>query len=153
MVINPESLIKPLISWFAHHQSVALKLGQPLRNDEIRLAERIGCAEPRRVRIHYCQEMPAVKNPDLIEAFAHYGFHLGDATGLCLGYGIYIDQSQKGDRRIIAHELTHTLQFERFGGTQGFLMEYISQFMAFGYQLMPLEKEARKNERLALDPQ
>lgn len=144
--MNAEMLLKPLVSWFAYHQTVALNTGIKLRNSESQLAELIGCQDPNIVRLVYCNEMPVVKSKALKDAFSQYDFNIGDASGLCLGYGIFIHKSKKGDGRILAHELTHTMQFERFGGIAGFLNEYISQFLKFGYDRMPLEKEARSNE-------
>ena len=72
----------------------------------------------------------------------------GDALGLCLGYGIFLKKDVKGDSRILAHEITHTLQFERFEGVREFLTAYIQEFLIYGYSAMPLEKEARSNEKL-----
>ncbi|MFM7079754.1 MAG: hypothetical protein ACKOYC_08170 [Bacteroidota bacterium] len=148
MPLNPELLLKPMISWFSYHQSVALNNGVKLKQPEKDLALSIGCDRPDKIRIVHCNDMPTVKSQALLAAFTQYEFNLGDATGLCLGYGIFIHRSQKGDGRILAHELTHTLQYERFGGTSGFLNEYISQFLKFGYHQMPLEKEARANEKM-----
>ena len=145
--MKPELLLKPLVSWFAHHQSVALRCGIKLSTSDQKMAEQIGCLDPKRIRVVYCNEMPEVKSKVLRDAFSRYDFSLGDASGLCLGHGIFIHKSQKGDNRILAHEMTHTMQFEQCGGTTRFLSEYISQFLKFGYHKMPFEVEARLNEK------
>jgi hypothetical protein len=58
------------------------------------------------------------------------------------------------DRRLIAHELTHVMQYERFGGTEAFLKEYVKE-VAFppGYPHGPLESEAAQMaDRICQNP-
>ena len=61
---------------------------------------------------------------------------------MTFGHGIVIRNGSHG-RGLIAHELTHVMQYERFGGIDGFLKEYIKE-VAFppGYPHGPLEQEA-----------
>jgi hypothetical protein len=49
------------------------------------------------------------------------------------------------DRRLIAHEPVHVMQYERFGGIEAFLKEYVKE-VAFspGYPNGPLEREANR---------
>ena len=44
---------------------------------------------------------------------------------------------------MIAHELVHVMQYERFGGIEAFLKDYVKE-VAFppGYPYGPLEREA-----------
>ncbi|MFN5223618.1 MAG: hypothetical protein ACK5DJ_05475 [Bacteroidota bacterium] len=144
----PPEFIDSLVKWFAYHQSNALRTGKKLNGREIELAKEIGCQYPDKIRVIYVDEMPKVKSPILIEVMDQDGFNFGDALGLCLGYGIFLKKDGKGDSKILAHEITHTLQFERFEGVREFLTAYIQEFLIYGYSAMPLEKEARSNEKL-----
>ncbi|MFM7823036.1 MAG: hypothetical protein ACKPB3_04585 [Bacteroidota bacterium] len=144
----PAEFIDSLVKWFAYHQSVTLRTGNKLNSRQLELAHAIGCIKPEMVRLLHVDEMPKVKSPILGKVMDQAGFDFGDAHGLCLGYGIFIHNDRKGDARILAHELTHTLQFERFNGARNFLESYVQQFLVYRYQSMPLEKEARMNEKL-----
>jgi hypothetical protein len=48
-------------------------------------------------------------------------------------------------RRLVVHELVHVMQYERFGGIEAFLKEYVKE-VAFdpGYPHGPLEQEAER---------
>ena len=42
----------------------------------------------------------------------------------------------------IAHELAHTEQYERLGGIEPFLRQYLSECLTIGYPAAPMEQEA-----------
>ena len=144
----PTEFLDSLVKWFAYHQSIALKTGIKLNSRQIELAKAVGCLKPDNIRILYVDDMPKVKSAVLREIMDQAGFNFGDAYGLCLGYGIFIKTDGQGDPRVLAHEMTHTLQFERLNGARNFLEVYVQQFLVYGYTSMPLEKEARLNEKL-----
>lgn len=60
-------------------------------------------------------------------------------------FGIYIHESQRGNKNLLEHELVHWQQYQRLG-----LFKFYSQFKKelkeFGYDKAPLEIEARFNE-------
>jgi hypothetical protein len=144
----PNECIGSLVGWFGYHQGIAIKTGKKLTRSQMDLAITIGCNQPDKIRILFVSEMPEVKSQMLRKVMDQAGFNFGDAYGLCLGYGIYILKGGKGDSRVLAHELTHTLQFERLKSARAFLLTYVNQYILFGYKDMPLEKEARTNEKL-----
>ena len=45
-------------------------------------------------------------------------------------------------RALIAHELVHVMQYERFGGILPFLRQYLSECLTIGYPEALLEQEA-----------
>jgi hypothetical protein len=63
-------------------------------------------------------------------------------SGMTFGHGIVVKNGQY-DRRLVAHELVHVMQYEKFGGIEAFLKEYVKE-VAFppGYPHGPLEREA-----------
>jgi len=60
-------------------------------------------------------------------------------------FGIYIKESQKDNQALIDHEKVHWRQFRR-RGLSGFYIPYFIQLKKYGYDGMPMEKEARANE-------
>jgi hypothetical protein len=68
-----------------------------------------------------------------------------DTAGLTLGYGIYICGGYF-DRRLLSHELRHVHQYEKAGGIAAFLNVYLMQIAEYGYDLAPLEVDARNHE-------
>jgi hypothetical protein len=75
----------------------------------------------------------AAEETDLISAFI---------VGVTLRYGIFIRSDCWNDRRLIFHELVHTMQFERAGGIRPFLEPYLRECITIGYPDAPLEREA-----------
>jgi hypothetical protein len=47
-----------------------------------------------------------------------------------------------GDRRLVAHELAHTMQYERLGSVRAFLRQYLVECLTTGYAGAALELEA-----------
>ncbi|PYJ26085.1 MAG: hypothetical protein DME91_00515 [Verrucomicrobia bacterium] len=74
---------------------------------------------------------------------------LADATqlisaltgGLTLRYGIFIRSDCRFNRAMVVHELGHTAQYERLGGFESFLRQYLSQCLTIGYPEAPMEQE------------
>jgi hypothetical protein len=65
---------------------------------------------------------------------------------MTFGHAIVL-KAESYDRHLIAHELGHVLQYERFGGIEPFLKAYIPELVDPPYYPNgPLEQEA---ERLA----
>lgn len=60
-------------------------------------------------------------------------------------FGIYILESQKNNKELLAHEIRHWRQYQKLGLIR-FYYEYASQMIQFGYDKMPLEIQARTNE-------
>ena len=67
----------------------------------------------------------------------------GNANGRCLPpFGIFIDESQRGNRELLNHELVHWYQYKKLGLLE-FYMGSIIQNIKYGYDNAPLEIEAR----------
>jgi hypothetical protein len=60
--------------------------------------------------------------------------------GLTLRYGIFIRSDCRSDRTILVHELAHTTQYERLGGFEPFLRQYLSECLSVGYPAAPMEQ-------------
>jgi hypothetical protein len=62
--------------------------------------------------------------------------------GLALRYGIFIRADCWRERGLIAHELAHTGQYERLGGIEPFLRQYLGECLIIGYPAAPMEQAA-----------
>lgn len=60
-------------------------------------------------------------------------------------FGIFISESEKDNQNLLEHEKVHWKQFRR-RGLSGFYPSYLYQLKKYGYDGMPMEKEARFNE-------
>lgn len=144
-MITPEQFqeLLPLVcKWAEDQERVALRDGEPLTPGQTADAVKIGVAHPDRVRLLKVESMPIPQHPALSAA--------GEATklitpltgGLSLRYGIFVRADCWGDRRLVFHELVHTLQYERLGGFQQFLQQYLHECLTVGYPAAPMEQEA-----------
>ena len=116
--------------------------GVPLLEEESADAERLGVREPDRVRLLCLASVPVPDDPLLRAAAATIQFLTPATRGLALRYGIFVRRDCWRDRRLIAHELVHTAQYERLGGIDAFLRQYLFECLTIGYPSAPLEQEA-----------
>lgn len=60
-------------------------------------------------------------------------------------FGIYIKESEKDNQALIEHEMIHWKQYQE-KGLLNYYFTYLKQIKQYGYDKMPMEKDARKNE-------
>ena len=94
------------------------------------------------MRILVLDGIPLPNDPGLRQLAAETELITDRTAGMTFGHGIVLKKGSI-DRRLIAHELVHVMQYERFGGIKAFLKEYVKE-VAFppGYPNGPLEREA-----------
>lgn len=137
-----ERLLPLAARWAENLEGRILAQGVPLSPEELRDAKSVGVGEPERVRLLCLASVPVPDDPLLRAAAAAVQFLTPATRGLALRYGIFVRRDCWRDRRLIAHELVHTAQYERFGGIEPFLQQYLSQCLTIGYPAAPLEQEA-----------
>ncbi|MDF1657959.1 MAG: hypothetical protein P1U58_10130 [Verrucomicrobiales bacterium] len=134
-------LLLPLgTRWAERQESLILREGRPLSEWETMWATDVGVKKPEAVRI---LPVPRIPTPGswftrLLRIFSE------GPTGMAVNYGIYLEASQATNPSLLVHELTHVAQFERLGGIESFLREYITQCIRDGYWESDLEIEARE---------
>ena len=64
--------------------------------------------------------------------------------GLTLRYSIFIRDDHWGQRRLVVHELAHTMQYERLGSIEAFLRQYLHECITIGYPAAPMEQRAQR---------
>ncbi len=129
--------------WVRKQEAAILRDGRPLSEWERMWAYDVGVRKPEDVRI-----LPVPRVPTPGQGFARmmntfFGFLTEGPTGMAVNYGIYLEASQATNPSLLVHELTHVAQFERLGGVEAFLREYLTQCVRDGYWESDLEQEAR----------
>ena len=148
-----ETLLPLACQWAAAQEQRILAQGERWSNLELADARRIGVAAPERVRLLYVPEIPIPAHPALRAAAEETQLISPLTGGLTLRYGIFIRSDCRFHREMVVHEFGHTAQYERFGGFEPFLRQYLSEYLTIGYPAGPLEQEAIEIAALLCRPQ
>lgn len=137
--------------WVRQRQAQILRDGVALSQAQQRLAVMLGVRQADRVRLHATPRIP-LPLPLFARTLAERtGWLSPHIAGMTLGYGIALreDCCRGGvaDARLLAHELVHVAQYERLGGINGFLRQYVRECLWPGYPRGALECEAHAAER------
>ena len=152
--MNPQQLLEALAKqyfpaicqWVAEQERLILAHGHSLSPDQQIDAYRIGVKHIDKIRVMAVNEIPQISIPSLQPILSTMGLISPQTIGISFQYGIYLRKDYLSDRRLLVHEMTHSMQYERLGGIEGFLKQYVEEIISFGYQESPLEIEARKIE-------
>lgn len=135
-------------SWAEGQEAIILREGVELTPSLLEAAQKLGVAQPQRVRLRAVEQIPLPLHPILRALAERTGLISPLTAGMTLRYGIFIRSDCWGDRRLVVHELAHVVQYERFGGFQPFLERYMGECLTPpGYPFGPLEQEAKAAEQ------
>ena len=129
-------------TWAEEQERRILREGVPLTPAQFGDARTIGVAHPERVRLLSVPRIPVPENPMLRAAAEATQLISPSTAGLTVRCGIFIRVDCWGDRGLVFHELVHTLQYERLGGFEPFLRQYLHECLTIGYPAAPMEQEA-----------
>jgi hypothetical protein len=136
-----EALLPLACQWAIAQEQLILSGGAPLSQMALADAQRVGVAQPERVRILYVPEIPIPQHPALRAAAEQTQLISSLTGGLTLRYGIFIRADCAYSRPMVVHELGHTAQYERLGGFESFLRQYLFECLTIGYPEAPMEQE------------
>ncbi len=139
-------LLPAACAWAARQERIGLREGVALSALQRADALRIGIAHPGQVRLCAVKTIPFPLHPMLRRAAEKTGMISPGTIGITLRYGIFIRADCWGERRLVVHELAHTLQYERLGGFKPFLQNYLHECLTVGYPFGTLEEEAKRIE-------
>lgn len=142
LIAQFERLLPLAAKWAAAVEGRILREGVPLPEEGMADASALGVREPERVRLLALARVPTPSDLTLRTAAAAIRFLTPTTCGLALRYGIFVRSDYWGDRRLVAHELAHTAQYERLGGIEPFLRQYLYECLTIGYPEAPMEQEA-----------
>ncbi len=135
-----EALLPLACAWAEEQERAILQSGVALTDAQIDDARRIGVAQPNKVRLLQVPAIPNPTHPVLAAAAMATGLISTNTIGLTLSHGIFIRADFWGQRRLVAHELAHTMQYERLGGIEPFLRQYLHECVTIGYPDAPMEQ-------------
>ena len=136
-----EVLLPLACQWAAAQEERILANGEPLSAAQLEDARLVGVSHPEHVRLLNAPVIPIPEHPALRAAAQAMQFITPLTRGLTLRYGIFIRSDCRGDRALVVHELVHTAQYERLGGFEPFLRQYLSECLTIGYPAAPMEQE------------
>ena len=144
-MINQEQfkmLLPVACEWAEEQESIILRYGVRLSPAQIADAVKIGVAHPEKVRLLKVTRIPTPDRRDLCTAADATQLIYPFTRGLTFRYGIFILAHCWNDRQLVCHELVHTAQYERLGGLQQFLQQYLHECITIGYPAAPMQQEA-----------
>jgi hypothetical protein len=137
-----ERLLPLAAAWAGEQEARILASGVKLTPAQLSDARQVGVSQPEQIRLLAVPSMPVPQDPVLRAACGATGLISSATSGLALRYGICVRNDVVSDRFLVAHELAHTAQYERFGSIISFLRQYLQECFTFGYPAGPLEQEA-----------
>ncbi len=140
-------LLMPLVlpvacAWVEAQERWILAKGVPLDPAQFADARALGVADPARVRVLCVPRVPLPGNRLVRRLGLLTGTLSTEIMGLSAHYGIFLRQPHCEERLLLAHELTHTRQYERLGGIRPFLRRYLHECLTAGYAAADMEGEA-----------
>jgi hypothetical protein len=142
-----EQLLPLAVAWTTEQESMVLKSGEPLNQAEMDYAQRIGVRHPEKVRLLKVPAMPQPTHPVLCQVADSTGLLGPSIAGLTLRYAIFVRNDHWRQIQLVVHELVHTHQYERFGGFEPFLRQYLIECFTVAYPNGALEQEALRVAR------
>jgi hypothetical protein len=141
------ALLPIACKWAEEQEKIILRHGVKLDVDQQIDAFLIGIKDPTKIRLLKVDQVPVPSHHALKEAAEMIGFLSNTTIGLALRYGIYIRSDYWNQRKLIVHELVHTMQYDRMGGFMSFLSQYLHECLTIGYPFGSLEQEANRIEK------
>lgn len=126
--------------WAQDQERRILAEGKPLEADALQFATELKIENPEGVRVLEINPIPAPVPQPLLKLAESCGFPVFSPAGMTLGRGIYI---LEGHSLVLRHELVHVAQYQRLGGIEPFMRQYLMECLFHGYFAAPLEEEAR----------
>ncbi len=148
MNINLPTLFPLILSWAETQAARVAADGTPLDEAGLLLARKMGVAHPERIRIRLVDLLPMPEDPSILKANQALGLMSPEMGGLTLAHSIFI-RKEANSRFLLAHEFRHVHQYELEGSIAAFLVTYLNQVIALGYQKAPYEVDANEHARLA----
>ena len=132
--------------WAAEQEQNICRSGLALTSELFVVAKKVGVQVPDKIRIAVINAVPVPSHPLLQSACTATGLITPDTIGLTLRYGIFIRQDESRNTKLFAHEFAHVAQYERRGGIEQFLKQYLAEVLNYGYPQAPMEQEAKRAE-------
>lgn len=129
--------------WAADQERRILAEGKALGPEALAFARELEIPNPEEVRVLEIRPIPLPVPRPLVRLAGRWGLPAFEPAGMALGRGIYLLDTHS---RLLRHELVHVAQYQRLGGIEPFMRQYLVECLIHGYREAPLEVEARAKE-------
>lgn len=143
---NITPYIPEVIHWIEEMENFIQSNGRFLNEEELTIAKEIGILNYDIIKVWESNKPPKPKRTMLQFLGKEIGFFSSNTNGISFRYGIFIHQSCSNKVNVLEHELVHTLQYERFGSIEKFILCYLEDVLSNGYENSNLEKEANSRK-------
>jgi hypothetical protein len=150
LVAQLPTLAPRVVAWAQRMEAESVRAGLPLTPALQQLARDVGVRDVARVRVVSVDRVPMPEEAPLRAAAMQAGLSQETASGITLGYAIYVRRGEGHDVRLLSHELRHVAQYESAGGIPAFLARHLEDLARVGYEDSPFEVDARAHERRSL---
>jgi hypothetical protein len=134
--------------WAKNQEGYILQHGTPLAPHQLADAGLAGVQAPSRVRVLVADRIPLPDDNELANAARRAQIITDASRGVAIGYGIIIRADSWQNRELLLHQLVHVAQFERSGGLESFVGEYLADRRSSrDFSVGSLEDEARGRAR------
>lgn len=136
------------IAWASDTEAAGLKMGEPLDEKQLVIANEIGIKNPEKIRLVYVDEVPFPYENVVLKVVGEALGFIGEGiinNAQVFGYSIYIRKGYQLTAPNLAHELVHVLQIER-ASLELVITQHFADLVKYGYENSPLEVEAFKAE-------
>jgi hypothetical protein len=140
--------IPKVVHWIEEMENFIQSNGRFLNEDELTFAKKIGILNYDIIKVWESNEVPKPKNAMIQYLGNEIGFFSSNTNGISFRYGIFLHSELKYTKDVLLHELIHTLQYERFGSIEKFILCYLDDVLINGYENSVLEKEANSSKKL-----
>jgi hypothetical protein len=137
-----QALFPSLVAWVERMEAKALSEGTRLSELLKNTAAVLGIKGIGSVRICAVNAIPEPDNPRIVQLASGFGLSFAESAGMTFRRAIFVRHSHSQDIHLLTHELVHVRQYEQAGSVAHYLQDYVKQLTDFGYQNMPLEREA-----------
>ncbi len=144
---NYEELFALAVQWVKEQELYILKNGIELTTDLKIDAYQVGVKDIEKVRLLKVDKIPLPSDPKLNNVLDDIRLLNNSTIGTSYRYGILIKKEHWLKRKLVVHELVHTMQYERLGSIENFLKSYINECIDPGYPMGALEQEAWRIEK------
>ena len=126
------TILPPATEYVKQQEKIAQVKGEPLNEQELAIAKRIGIQHPEKEHVYYSNTLPFPTDPTLAQLAKKPGYAGPNMAGYNYGYGILIKDKERDNRELLAHKLIHVRQFEQRG-----VQEQIRQYLMQIYNRLP----------------
>jgi hypothetical protein len=144
---NITPYIPEVVLWIEEMENYIQSNGRFLNEEELTIAKEIGILNYDIIKVWESSEVPKPKSTILQFLGNKIGFFSSNTNGICFRYGIFIHSVSPNKVSLLEHELIHTLQYERFGSVEKFILYYLDDVLTNGYDVSVLEKEANCSKK------